>query len=54
MSKKHFIAIAAEIKNLVNAGCRKEAEAAAIIFAIVAQKDNPRFDVERFRDACGL
>lgn len=54
MSKKHFIALAAEIKNLVNAGCRKEAEAAAMVVAIVAQQDNPRFDLNRFKTACGL
>jgi len=54
MSKKHFVALAAEIKNLVDAGCRKEAEAAALVVAIVAQNDSPRFDRVRFFAACGL
>jgi len=54
MSKKHFVALAAEIKNLVDAGNLSEAHAAADVIATVAIKDNPRFDINRFLAACGL
>jgi len=54
MSKKHFIQFAAEIKALVDAGNLSEARAAAEVVRAVAQRDNPRFDINRFYAACGL
>lgn len=55
MSKKHFIALAAEIKAILTETNNREAAlAAAKVVSKVAQTDNPRFDIARFYVACGL
>lgn len=54
MTKKHFIALAAQIKNLVSLGKASEAQAAADVVCNVAAQDNARFDRNRFLLACGL
>lgn len=65
MTKKHYIAIAATIKQDVDSAARLQnpevlatmqrmANYACETFAQVAREDNPRFDHARFRKACGL
>lgn len=63
MTKKHFIALAAEIKRKfsldrpwldVDEACRMAAIDAADIICKVAYEFNPRFDETRFRRACGV
>lgn len=67
MTKKHFIALAAAIKDTPiparllpddhadDATVAYEARRfAANVIAVVACADNPRFDYERFVKACGL
>lgn len=54
MTKKHFIAFANEIKNLVRQGKFNEAEAAAAVVVNVGFDANPRFDKAVFLEACGL
>jgi hypothetical protein len=60
MTKKHFTAMAAEFKDLWSDACqygdsgdvrgvRNSVEA----FIRVAKQDNPKFDADRFRMACG-
>jgi hypothetical protein len=51
MTKKHFIQLAKEIAAESNIELRKFA---CEVVIKVARQDNPRFDVERFRRACGL
>jgi hypothetical protein len=51
MSKKHYIALAAEIAKETNEAKR---EFAAQVIVIVAKKDNAAFDAPRFRKACNL
>jgi len=49
MTKKHFIAMAQEIKAIP---VLSERLTAAIAFCKVARMANPRFDQARFLDAC--
>jgi hypothetical protein len=51
MSRKHFIAMAASFKQMADVSARKEA---ALAFAEVASSMNPRFNYQRFMEACGL
>lgn len=51
MTKKHFIALAAEIAKISNLNERK---AAARVVVSVARDDNARFDTNRFLEACCL
>lgn len=52
MSKKHFVAAARYIKELVGKG--EEKEVIACFHLICHIQDNPAFDRWRFKDACGL
>ncbi len=52
MSKKHFVAAAKSIAKLASEGRTKEAW--ACLDLIIQLNDNPRFDFDRFRAACGL
>jgi len=54
MTRKHFVAFANEIKNLVRQGKFNEAEAAAAMVVNVGFDANPNFDKCRFLKACGL
>lgn len=56
MSRKDFIAFAAEIKTRMDSGyfTKEQAIAAASVIACVAACANPRFDRIRFFAACGL
>lgn len=54
MTRKHFEAFAAEIKNLVRQGKFNEAEAAAAIVVNVGYEANQNFNKGRFLEACGL
>lgn len=51
MSKKHFEALASEIRTIFNTA---ERHAAAVAVAKVARQFNPRFDTARFYAACGV
>lgn len=51
MTKKDFVAIAAEIAKLIDPQTRLNAAAAV---AAAAAKLNPRFDAQRFYRACGV
>lgn len=51
MSKKHFEALAAEIRKLDNAISRRDAAYAVMK---VAEQFNPAFDAERFYKACRI
>jgi hypothetical protein len=51
MTKQHFIALAAEIKQISNIEARAEAARAV---AAVARQFNPRFDWMKFCAACGV
>ena len=51
MTKKDFIRIAAEINAIADMDERKKA---AGIFAAIAKTSNPRFDIYRFLNACGV
>jgi len=51
MTRKHFIAMAAQIKSMTD---RAAAQATADTFCAVALDANPRFDRARFLAACGL
>ena len=54
-TKKHYIAIAAIIKAKRDAGVTPPELAFAVqVFIELAAADNPRFDRDRFREACGL
>lgn len=50
MSRKHFIALAAQIFTIENLQSRADAARAV---AIVAKQDNANFDEFRFYKACG-
>ena len=55
MTKKHFIAFAKYIAALTRgAYSRGEIEHLAAMVVTVATQDNPKFDSEKFRKACGL
>lgn len=63
MSKKHFEALAREIRNTFEldrpwdslpCATQRAAISAADIICRVASADNARFDAKRFRTACGL
>jgi hypothetical protein len=56
MSRKDYIAIAAVIKSVQRRGETADwaAEAIASELAVLLKQDNPRFDMKRFHDACGL
>ena len=51
MSRKDFKAMAATLLNIGDLDARKMA---ALAFAEVARKANPRFDANRFFAACGV
>jgi hypothetical protein len=51
MTRKHFVAMAVEIKEIANMEARLQA---AIAFCKVAKAVNSRFDQSRFLDACGV
>lgn len=51
MTRKHFKEMAAYIASMSD---RMAALAAAEGFAMVAKKTNPRFNAQKFYDACGL
>jgi hypothetical protein len=51
MSRKHFEALAAEIKDIDNMEARLEA---AIAVARAAQQFNTKFNKQRFLMACGV
>lgn len=50
MSRKDFVALAAEIALIVDADARR---AAAYAVATACQKLNPRFNFVKFYEACG-
>lgn len=54
MTRKHFEAIARDIKASADTADYSAREYAAVLFANVAEQDNPRFDRKRFMLACGL
>jgi hypothetical protein len=58
MTKKHFVAMAAEFRILLDSMQDAEARAAVVLtieaFMRVAASINDRFDRDRFRSACGL
>lgn len=55
MSKKHFVAFAAEIKKYVNSpGYENTAKHIADVVCAVSSRENPRFDKGRFLTACGF
>ncbi len=61
MTKKHFIRMAEIIRAVLdgygptaNITPHTQAECIAAAFIQLAREDNPRFDVDRFRRACGL
>ena len=49
MSKKHFISLANEISKIQDVAARREAAKAV---ARASAEHNPRFDTERFLEAC--
>lgn len=51
MTKKHFIELAKAINAIADAHARLQAASAV---AGVASKLNPRFDTQRFFQACGV
>lgn len=51
MTRKHFREMAAYIAKMTD---RKAALDAAEGFAYVAKRANPRFNAQKFYDACGL
>ncbi len=56
MTRKHFVAIAAIIKNpeLDGASSRAVKEGIALALCEVFEKENPRFDAGKFLTACGF
>lgn len=54
MSKKHFEQAAFAIREYVMSGKLNEANAAAVVFSSVAKMNNDKFDMARFKKACGL
>lgn len=51
MSKKHFTALAAEIRKMENTDYRLAAAAAV---AAASRQFNPMFDAQKFYEACGV
>ena len=51
MSRKDYVEMAKQIASMEN---RIAALAVAEGFAFVAKRDNPRFNAQKFYDACGL
>lgn len=51
MSRKDFVEMAKQIAAMEN---RLAALAIAESFASISKKQNPRFNAQRFYDACGL
>ena len=51
MTKKHFSVMAQLIREMAD---RNAAYDVARAFIDLARHDNPRFDVQRFVDACGV
>lgn len=54
LTRKHFVAKSVEIRAILLAQGKVAAQAEADAFARVAKWNNPRFDLERFNEACGL
>ena len=57
MTKKHFIKIAAAMEKIYESGDFDErAGIRRAIYALseVFKEENPRFDEQRFEDACGI
>ena len=50
MTKKHFVMVAQVVSAIDCINTRREV---ALNFASEFQKENPRFDIERFVKACG-
>jgi hypothetical protein len=50
MTKKHFVMVAQVVSAIDDINIRRET---ALNFASEFQKENPRFDIERFIKACG-
>ena len=51
MTRRDYIEMAKQIASMEN---RVAALAVAEGFAFVAKRDNPRFDAQKFYNACGL
>ena len=51
MSKKHFELLAQYIRAMIDPHCRLNA---AIAVASACQQANPRFNADRFFEACGV
>jgi hypothetical protein len=51
MTKKHFQLVANVVSAIDDMDIRKET---ALNFASEFQKENPRFDITRFIEACGV
>lgn len=49
MTRKHFVMIAQVVSAIDNMDTRREV---ALNFSSEFQKENPRFDIERFMKAC--
>lgn len=51
MSKKHYIAIAAALRNITDRAARQ-----AVVGELLTlfKRDNPRFDCQRFMEACDV
>lgn len=54
MSRKHYEVIARAILASADTADYSAREYAAVLFADVAEQDNPRFNRARFYAACGL
>lgn len=54
MSKKHFIAFAEKIREMVHTNRRVEANTCANMVISVARDANPNFNPDTFLIACGL
>ena len=56
MTKKHYIALAATIRQMATDRTYDHLTLLEVVdrLAAVLVTDNPRFDRDKFRDACGL